>query len=65
MILFLSSIHDCPIGEDLRICPVSALSSMYFVLVFYFATLAYSRATMAPLMLCHTLNTAPGMVAMG
>ena len=25
----------------------------------------YKRATMAPLMLCQTLNTAPGMVAMG
>ena len=26
---------------------------------------ANARATIAPLMLCHTLNTAPGMVASG
>ncbi len=31
----------------------------------FLAFLAYSLATSAPLMLCHTLKTAPGMMAMG
>ncbi len=32
---------------------------------FFRFSLVYSQATVAPLMLCHTLKMAPGMVAMG